>query len=82
MIYKTTETYEANLFRVFGYPYNGCQKITRQNGKEAIEFEFDVPTQDTVQAIVKDYFNHNLQIDAYEHDEAIKFIRKEIYENK
>ena len=82
MIYRTTESYEAVLFKTFGYPYLGCKKIKRPNGKTVIEFEFDIPMLGTVQNIIKDYYNHVLEVDAYEHDESAKFIRKEIYNNK
>mgnify|MGYP001172704482 CR=1 FL=1 len=82
MNYRTTESYEAVLFKTFSYPYIGCKKIDRPNGKTAIEFEFDVPSLSTVQNIFKDYYNHVLDVDAYEHDEAAKFIRKEIYDHK
>jgi hypothetical protein len=79
MIYRTTESIEAVLFKTFNYPYIGCKKIERPNGKTAIEFEFDVPRLETVKEMFKDYYNHVLMVDAYEHDEAVKFIRKEIY---
>lgn len=82
MNYKTTESYEAILFKTFGYPYLGCKKIERPNGKTAIEFTFDVPTLNTVKDIIRDYYNHILEVDAYEHDEAHKFVRKEIYDNR
>ena len=57
MNYKTTETYEAALFKALAYPFIGTKKIDRPNGKTAIEFEFDVPSLSTVQNIIKDYFN-------------------------
>jgi len=78
-MYKTTESYEAALFKAFAYPFLGSKKIDRPNGKTAIEFEFDVPSLSTVQNIIKDYFNHILEVDAYEFYEALKFTKKEIY---
>ena len=81
-MYKTTESVEAVLFKTFGYPYIGAKKINRPNGKVAIEFEFDVPTLAHVKEILKDYYNHVLTVDAYDHDEATRFIRKEIYDNR
>lgn len=82
MIYRTTESYEAILFKTFGYPYISGKKIDRPNGKRAVEFTFDVPRMETVQDIIRDYFNHTLEVDAYDHDEATKFVRKEIYSHK
>lgn len=82
MKYRTTESNEAVLFKTFNYPYIGCRKIERPNGKTAIEFEFDIPMLATVKEMFKDYYNHVLAVDAYDHDEATKFIRKEIYDHK
>lgn len=79
MMYKTTETYEAALFKALCYPFIESKKIERPNGKTAIEFTFDIPSLSTVQNIIKDYFNHVLEVDAYEFYEALKFARKEIY---
>jgi hypothetical protein len=81
MIYKTTESNEAILFKTFSYPYIGAKKIVRPSGKTVVEFEFDVPTLSHIQNITKDYYNHVLSVDAYDHDEASKFIRKEIYDH-
>ena len=82
MEYRTTETYEAVLFKTFNYPYVGAKMIHRPNGKQAIKFTFDVPNMATVQQIIKDYFNHALAVDAYDHDEATKIVRKIMYDTK
>lgn len=79
MTYKTTDSIQAILFKTFGYPFMGSSTIIKPNGRLMVEFSFDVPKLETVEQMMKDYYNHVLEVDAYDHDEAWKFIRKEIY---
>lgn len=81
MNYQTTDSTEAALLKTLGFPYNGCKKIQKES-RTAIQFEFILHDTEEIKEINKDYFNHQLQLDSYDLVEAIKFIRKEIYDNK
>ena len=82
MIYKTTDLTESILFKTFNYPYLGAEKVETKAGKHSVELTFDVPMVGTAEEMMKDYMNHELQVDAYDFMEANKYIRREIYLKK
>lgn len=81
MNYLTTDSSEAAILKTIGFSYIGASKIDRK-GKSAIQFGFLLDDADQIKEINREYFNHELQLDAYDLLEAVKFIRKEIYDNK
>jgi len=81
MNYFTTDSSEATILKTLGFAYCGATKIQKDT-RTAVQFNFEMGDVEQIKEINKEYFNHTLSLDAYDLLEAVKFIRKEIYDNK